>query len=763
MCLLILSSSSLPARASHPQTPSSPGGSIPSQQPDGPVVARLPFSEGADLQALAARLDIWEVHHDQGYLVALLSPQEYAQFLQSGRPIQIDQKKTSLVRQASSQTYPDQAQGIPGYDCYRTVEETYADLSALAAAHPQIAQWQDIGDSWEKATSGGKDGYDLRVLVLTNTANPAPKPAFFLMAAIHAREYVTAETATRFAEYLVDQYGQDADVTWLLDHFQVHILAVANPDGRKIAESGSLWRKNTDSDDGCSDASAWGTDLNRNSAFHWGEGGSSSTPCDEVYRGPEAASEPEVQAIQNDVKSIFPDQRGPADGDAAPDTTSGVFITLHSYGDLVLWPWGWTYNPAPNDQQLAALGQKLAYFNHFLPEQSVQLYPTSGSTDDWAYGELGVAAYTFEMGNAFFQDCSSFESTIYPQNLQALLFAAKSARQPYLNPGGPDSTALTIAPDSIQAGQPVTLTAIADGTRFPAWINRLVQPVQAAHYSLDIPPWEAGAQPLPMQAADGAFDQAVEQVQAVIDTQDLSSGKHLVFVESQDILGVWGVTSAAFLTVSNALPAAAIEGYTRSAATNAPLVALVKAGVYQTSSDANSGYYRLQVPGGVYDLQATVQGYSPGAASGVQAAAQQTLQQNLYLAPLCTPASDHPGGNLRGQEEPSPVSSEEACYTPLPPRAQFAVSDTAVLGTPVAFHDRTRGTVPLTYWWDFGDGSGGSAWSDPQHTYSVTGTFTVTLKVSNSLGAGQISHTLVVEASMPVTLRTIYLPFLFGR
>ena len=46
----------------------------------------------------------------------------------------------------------------------------------------------------------------------------------------------TAEMATRFAEYLVNNYGVDADATWLLDHHEIHLMLHTNPDGRKEAE-----------------------------------------------------------------------------------------------------------------------------------------------------------------------------------------------------------------------------------------------------------------------------------------------------------------------------------------------------------------------------------------------------------------------------------------------------------------------------------------------------------------------------------------------
>ena len=91
----------------------------------------------------------------------------------------------------------------------------------------------------------------------------------FLMAAIHARELTTAETATRFAERLVAGYGPDPDITWLLDYNEIHIVPQVNPDGRKRAEGGVLWRKNTNDSNGSCSPSRIGVDLNRNSSFKW--------------------------------------------------------------------------------------------------------------------------------------------------------------------------------------------------------------------------------------------------------------------------------------------------------------------------------------------------------------------------------------------------------------------------------------------------------------------------------------------------------------
>ena len=309
---------------------------------DGLLVAHVYFSDLADLHDLVTHYDATEfVDHQAGFVELLLLPAERQALLAAGYRVEIDKARTALLNQPRL-NLPAQANGIPGYECFRTVEETYTVLAQIAADQPNLATWIDIGDSWDKATAGGPPGYDLRVLILTNQALPGPRPVFFLMAAIHAREYSTAEQATRYAEYLAANYGVDPDVTWLLDHFEVHILPQANPDGRKLAEGGLPHRKNTHPEP--VPCQSWyliyhqGVDLNRNSTFQWGGVGSSSDPCSQIYRGTSAASEPETAAIEAYAGALFPDQPGPALGDPAPDDASGVFITLHSFGEWVLYP-----------------------------------------------------------------------------------------------------------------------------------------------------------------------------------------------------------------------------------------------------------------------------------------------------------------------------------------------------------------------------------------------------------------------------------------
>ena len=554
----------------------------------GPWAVRVTFADRAALAALTAEYAPWEVHHkDRSAIIEVADRAELDRLASAGYGVAIDEALTASLN------VPPHAPGvttIPGYSCYRTVEETYTTAANLAANYPNLATWTDIGDSWVKQSGTGA-GYDLRVLRLTNRSIPGPKPVMFAMAAIHAREYVTAETLTRFAEYLVSNYNTNADVTWLLDHHDFHFVLQSNPDGRKYAESGNSWRKNTNQNYCGATSTSRGADLNRNYPFLWGGGGSSGSPCSLTYRGATPSSEPETQAITTYVRSVLPDQRDESGGltSPAPATATGLFFDLHSYSELVMWPWSFGTNIAPNNNALRTLGRKLAYFNNYTPMQSIELYPADGVTIDFSYGELGVASYVFEMGTAFFESCTSFESTVYPNNLQALLYAAKVARTPYLTPGGPDSLGVSLSASTVPRGTSVTLTAAFNDTRYNGSNGaEPVQTVAAGEVYVDVPPWAPGATALAMTPVDGSFNQTIESARATVSTSALTVGRHTLYTRGRDSAGNWGSVSAAFVTVQaagNSLPSVAISQPRK----NAAIVAGSPVTLMGTASDLEDG------------------------------------------------------------------------------------------------------------------------------------------------------------------------------
>jgi hypothetical protein len=529
-------------------------------QPADTQVARIAAPTPAQRWRLAGLgLDLLE-YVDGDDLFALVSPRQLERLRADGWDVRVDAAQTALLPPGGPSR-----RAAPGG--YRTVGQTEEFLRGVAAAHPGVATLVDYGDSWQKAQPGGEPGYDLLALRITHPptatatlaqtapdglrqsatySQSSPKPVFALVAAVHARELATSELATRFINYLLAGDGVDPEVTWLLDDYEVIVIPIANPDGRALADQGWLQRKNTNpGSEACAQPpqseDQVGVDLNRNASFEWNSGGSSDQPCYATFHGVGPASEPEEQALEALLRGLFADKRGPNPGDAAPDDTPGVLISLHSYSDLVLWPWGNRETPAPNADGLQRLGRRMAALNGYTPQQSIELYSTSGTTDDWLYGERGVASFTFEVGPSggacagFFPaySCLDEGARFWPRNLPALLYALRVARAPYTQPAGPDVRDIFVQSD----GSTITVTATLDNGANEGAIS-------AAELYLDRSPWAGGAA-VALLAADGALDAATERVYAALPASAVAGNGLLLMRGNVD--GIWGPLGAAWL------------------------------------------------------------------------------------------------------------------------------------------------------------------------------------------------------------------------
>jgi carboxypeptidase T len=685
------------------------------------------WSDRAVLDRLASELDVREVDTGARTAVVDVGARELEWVRSLGIPFRVDPVRTAALNPRMTRL-PRQTEGISGYPCYRTVEETLADIQSLATAHPDIIEVLDIGDSWEKIQGGPLDGYDLLVMRMTNRATPGPKPVLWLEGAIHARELTTAETVMRFAEQLASRYGVDPEATWVLDHHEIHILPQGNPDGRKMAEIGLSWRKNTNSSDGCSDSASWGVDLNRNFPFQWGCcGGSSTDPCSITHRGSSAASEPEVVAIVDHVRSVIPDQRPDDLVSPAPLDTVGLFIDVHSYGGDVLSSWGFSTSTPPNGTGILGLAEKFAWYNGY--DAKLGSYSTvDGSAKDFAYGELGVPAYTFELGTAFFEDCSTFESTVFPDNIGALWYAAKAAGRPYEWAFGPDAVSVVLTPDTVAPGDPVEVTATLDDTRFAAGSGQPIRTILGGEVTVGEPPWADGVVPYAMSAEDGVFDENVEPVSAIIDTTDLGHGRHLVYVRGEDADGHQGPPTAAYLTVLDPDNAPRIAGTVRDAQTLAPVAATVTAGSFSDTTDPVTGEYEMLTFVGTYTVLVSADGYSPAEAPGVQAVSGTTTVQDFLMSPFLTVFSDDAEGPDPGWTADPPWQRTSSAS--VSPSHSWTDSPTGVYGngvdvsltSPVLDLTGLSGTV-LEFWhtyaidagWDVGrveiSSNGGTSWT----------------------------------------------------
>jgi hypothetical protein len=544
-----------------------------------PVVVRLHVQDRNHLNKVAGRLDIWEAHPEEGYVVAAVTPDQYEWLAGLGYQLEFDAQKT----QGLAALAPLDPRFYYFDDYYTNANGLYVVdfLQATNAAYPGLTELTDIGDAW-MADQPGEHDRDILVLRITNE-DPAyglieDKPVFFLFATIHAREVAVPELAIRYIKYLTSGYdgeggyGLDPDATWLVNHNVAYVLVMQNPDGHHENErnTGAYRRKNMDWDDGCGIPDYWGVDLNRNHSFLWGCcGGSSGYTCDETYRGPSRASEPETVAFQDFFATVMLDQNGSNSEDelppAAPDDATGIFISLHSYSDLVLWPWGFRdFGNPPNYDQLRTIGRKFAYYNGYDASGTIW-YDVDGATDDWTYGMFGVASYTFEVGpsggacGGFFPayDCIEGYSgrNFWAENKPTFIYAHKIASTPYMTAYGPDSENVVASPSGVPTGTPVQLTASIADHRLGA---DPILPVAAAEYFVDGP--GADGTGIPMSPSDGSWGGLSEGVEAVVDTSALSPGQHYLLVHGQNNAGDWGPLTAVFLDVTDGGDTVHVDG-----------------------------------------------------------------------------------------------------------------------------------------------------------------------------------------------------------
>lgn len=616
------------------------------------LVVRAEYDRAEQLQAVAAAYGHVVVDPEAKVLMVETDAFGRRRLERLGLRVTVADEATIAVNRP--QPIGELAKAIGGLTCYRTVEETYAAMDTLAAARPDLVEIIDIGPSWRQ--SQGLSGYPLRVIRATNEAIPGPKPKLFVMSSVHAREYTPAETMTRFVEGLVNGHGRDPDATWMLDHHEVHALLQANPDGRKLAEAqwnstASGQRKNANA--GFCAATRIGVDLNRNYPFAWnstGGQGSSGDPCSDTFRGPIAGSEPETNAVTAYVRSIFPDARGGDPLDPAPDDNPGIFIDMHSFSRLVLWPWGATNTVAPNGGPLQTLGRRLAWFNGYTPQQSTGLYLTDGTTIDFAYGELGVAALTFELGVAFFESCGTFQSTVLPDNLRSLSYALRVAREPYRLPAGPETREVAITPDLVVRGENAMLSARVDDTRFStsnAPPNPVIQPqhaIVAAQAFVGTPPWSAGANPIPLAASDGAFDATSEQVGATLATSALPAGRHLVYVHGRDAntdsTRATGPVAAGLLRVVEKADLALLSGRVTAAATGEPVAATLRIDDLVATSNPTTGAYVRRLAPGSFALDIEAPGFEPARIVPLTVAPGAVFTRDVQLFRWCPRLAD---------------------------------------------------------------------------------------------------------------------------
>ncbi len=288
---------------------------------------------------------------------------------------------------------PVAAADFPARDSrYHNYSEMVADIRAVQTAHPDIVRVFSIGKSYQ-----GRDIWAAKIS--DNVAVDEAEPEVLFDALHHAREHLTVEQALYLLHLLAGNYGRDAQVTSLVNSREITIIFAVNPDGfiydltctRSSHPPYCAWRKNRQPNAG---TTAVGTDLNRNYGYRWACcGGSSGNKASNTYRGPRAWSAPEVRAVRDYVLSRV----------VGGIQQIKAHVTLHTNGQFVLWPYGYTRTDIPADMTaldhrvFVAMGRAMASRNGYTAKQSSDMYITDGDEIDWLYGSQRIFSFTWEL------------------------------------------------------------------------------------------------------------------------------------------------------------------------------------------------------------------------------------------------------------------------------------------------------------------------------------------------------------------------------
>jgi hypothetical protein len=229
---------------------------------------------------------------------------------------------------------------------------------------------------------------DLNVIVLGASEG---KRSIWMDCGIHAREWISPASCIYMIDKFLSEYKSgNAETVALLDHYEIHILPLMNPDGYEYSHNSyRYWRKNRKPNAG---SSCIGTDLNRNSGYMWMTGGSSNNPCSDIFAGPGASSEAEIKGVQRALNSKL------GNWDA--------YLTFHTYGQWIFTPWGYAsvvpddYNELLRVGNIGADAIRRESGNSWEVGSSVAILGGAGSggSEDWAKGVAGIKyAYCFEL------------------------------------------------------------------------------------------------------------------------------------------------------------------------------------------------------------------------------------------------------------------------------------------------------------------------------------------------------------------------------
>lgn len=313
-----------------------------------------------------------EVQRD--YCIAEASPELLQQLAVQGW-------KFTVLRENVSAEYYQNFSTESSDGRYLTYQEFIDTMNIIATNNPGICRLETLA-----TTSTGR--LVLMMKVSDNVNANEPEPAIIWDANTHGDEKIGWAVAFEFLKYLLNNYGTNPDVTYLVNNREIWICPMFNPDGYVNST-----RYNARS-----------VDLNRNWGWMWGE---------ESAPGQSVMSEAETRGL---VNLLF---RNPI----------SIWVSYHAGTEAISYPWSYTdYDSIPEKRAIDQLSAGYSTRGNSYPygQGSQIMYLINGSSKDLGYGAMGAMSWSIEVHYTKTPPASEIDPT-FLRNRDAMLWFCRKA------------------------------------------------------------------------------------------------------------------------------------------------------------------------------------------------------------------------------------------------------------------------------------------------------------------------------------------------
>jgi PKD repeat protein len=662
---------------------------------------------------------------------------------------------------------------------YLKYTEMLAELDEMVATYPNLIT--------AKAPISTFVTYENRPIYYVRISdNPgqdeAGEPKILYSAIHHAREPMSLMETIFFMWYVLENYGTNDEVTYLVNNTQLFFVPCLNPDGYVYNQTtnpngGGMWRKNRRLNSGGS----YGVDLNRNYSYGWGTTGTTTTQTNETYCGTAPFSEPETQAMrwlvqQNDFEMAF---------------------NAHTYAQDILFPIGTTVAEyADHHAWLQAHTNRMVEQNGYVSMKSSGLYPASGDSDDYMYKvDVGVGqkdtifSHTPEIGTAFWQPSAEIIPTCKEMVFPNLVLAHLSRNYTIVKDTDPSNVSTisgNFTHSAYRLGRmsgPVTvsiqplLNIASVGAPVVYNLTQMQLLSGSISYTL-VPGIQTGAQIKYILQTDNGLWVDKDTIIKTFGAYTLQASEN--GTAATNWTGNWSTTTSSFVSSPRSFTDTPTGNYVNNANTTytyTPSIDLTNANAAKISywakwdieTDYDFAQFQVSVDNGTTWIgqcgNYTVSGNNAnGSVQPLNQPVYEGTMSNWVLEEINL--SDYLGQviKVRFQLKSDGGTRQDGFYfddfsiyyniagPAVIPVSQFQMNGTtSCVGSTNAFFDVSQ-NAPTSWFWDFGDGST-SIDPEPFHTYTSAGNFTVSLTVTNAAGSSTSSQTLTVSDLPVVTLQ----------